>query len=75
MEGGNVELIDSESGERIDLALGEAERERYRLEFGRYIESWRSRCLRSGVRFVWLCSDEPYEEVFFRTMTRAGLLG
>ncbi|MBI4615506.1 MAG: DUF58 domain-containing protein [Planctomycetes bacterium] len=72
--GGNVRLADSETGEEFDLALGPGELRRYREAYAAFAEEWRTLALTSGVRFAWVRTDQPLEDLFFRVFTRAGVL-
>ncbi len=72
---GNLRLEDAETGEALEVALGPAEREAYRAAYVRFVEAWRTRCLSSGIRFAWLRSDLPLEDVFFDVLARARIVG
>lgn len=72
---GNVRLTDVETGQALEVAIGPAERAAYREAFARFAEEWRRRTLTAGLRFAWLTSDQPLDDVFFGTLPRAGILG
>lgn len=68
---GELELQDSESGERLKLQFDEAARQRYTRAFDEYAETIRHLALRSGGRYVGVSASQPLEDVMFGPLTQA----
>ena len=57
--GGEVELIDSETGERRALALDATTRAAYRAALDKHTAAWRTACRRYGATFTDLTAESP----------------
>lgn len=71
---GEVELIDSESGEHLRVAMGPGEREQYRnalLLFSREIKTF---CLRNGLHYTFYVTSADFHDFFMRAVTELGLV-
>jgi uncharacterized protein (DUF58 family) len=69
--GGELELLDSESGEHMKLQFDDAARQRYTRAFDEYADSIQHLAMRSGGRYVGICTSQPLEEVIFGPLLRA----
>ncbi len=68
---GELELQDSETGERLKLQFDEAARQRYTRAFDEYAEGIQRLALRSGGRYVGISTSQPLEDVMFGPLTQA----
>lgn len=68
---GELELQDSETGERLKLQFDEAARQRYTRAFDEYAEGIQHLALRSGGRYVGISTSQPLEDVMFGPLTQA----
>jgi uncharacterized protein (DUF58 family) len=71
---GDVEVIDAESRERLRVALGPRERERYRQTLQRLSREIRNFCFRSGLRYALYTTDRNFHDFFLRAATGLGLV-
>ena len=60
-----LELVDAETGRRVELALDGHARERYTDSFDEYARSIRRTALRNGGRYVGLSTEMPVESAVF----------
>jgi uncharacterized protein (DUF58 family) len=70
---GDVEVIDSESGERVRVAIGTREREQYRETLQRLTREIRSFCLKRGLHYALYVTDREFQSFFLRAATDLGL--
>jgi len=70
---GDVEVIDSESGERVRVALGVREREQYRETLMRLTREIRSFCLKRGLHYSLYVTDREFQSFFLRAVAELGL--
>jgi uncharacterized protein (DUF58 family) len=68
---GELELEDSETGDRMRLQFDESARERYTRAFDEYSGTLRQLALRGGGRYVGVSASQPLEDVMFNSMVRA----
>ena len=69
---GEVELVDSETGAKMELGLDEEARARYTAAFDEYGRRLESLAQRHGGRYVGLPSVTPLEEAVFGPLVKAG---
>ena len=72
--GGPVTLVDVETGETLDLDLGEPELERFRAARRAHEETFQRLARAHGIRFVSARSDAPFEDVVLHTLREANWL-
>lgn len=72
--GGSLRMVDVESGEEVDVALGEAQVDRYRALLGEWTDGLRQRAAAGRGRFVRVTTDDDAEHVFLRAFPAAGVL-
>jgi uncharacterized protein (DUF58 family) len=71
---GDVEVVDAESGERLRVAMGPRERERYRQTLQRLSREIRNFCFRSGLRYALYTTDRNFHDFFLSAATGLGLV-
>jgi uncharacterized protein (DUF58 family) len=71
---GDVEVIDSESGERIRISVGPRERERYRQTLLRLSRELRVFCFRHGLKYTLYTTDQDFHGFFLRAAADLGLV-
>lgn len=71
---GDVELVDSESGEIEKVTVTERNLRQYREIFDAFLESVRGYCTRYGVGATRTTTDVPFDELILRMMREAGAL-
>ncbi len=69
---GELELVDAESGARVDLNFDREARSRYTAGFDAYAGALRSLALRHGGRFVSVSTSTPVEEAVFGSLVASG---
>lgn len=62
---GELELLDSESGEHLKLQFDQSARQRYTRSFDEYCSALRGLALRHGGRHVGVAASQPLEQVVF----------
>jgi uncharacterized protein (DUF58 family) len=71
---GDLRLVDSETGQAVEVSLDTSIRELYQ----RRVVQWRSEiqadCLRRGVHCLLLQTDQPWDKVVLTEMRRAGVV-
>ncbi len=72
--GGALRMIDVESGDEIDVALGPAQIDRYRALLGEWTDGIRQRVAAARGRLVRVENDASAEQVFLRTLPAAGVM-
>jgi uncharacterized protein (DUF58 family) len=70
---GDVEVIDSESGERVRVAIGVREREQYQETLTRLTREIRSFCLKRGLHYSLYVTDREFQSFFLRAVAELGL--
>jgi uncharacterized protein (DUF58 family) len=70
---GDVEVVDSESGERLRVAIGAREREQYKQTMLRLTREIRSFCLKRGLHYSLYVTDQEFNSFFVRAVTELGL--
>ena len=70
---GDVELVDSESGENLRVAIGPRERERYRQSLMRLSREIRAFCFKHGQRYTLYTTDLGFQDYFLRAAGELGL--
>jgi uncharacterized protein (DUF58 family) len=71
---GDVELVDAESGERVRVALGARERDRYRNTLVRLSREIRAFCFKRGQHYTLYTTDRSFHDYFLRAVTDLGLV-
>ena len=70
---GDVEVVDSESGERLRIAIGPREREQYKQTLERLTREIRSFCLKRGLHYSLYVTDQEFQSFFLRAVADIGL--
>jgi uncharacterized protein (DUF58 family) len=70
---GDVEVIDSESGERLRVSIGERERTQYRETMLRLTREIKSFCLKRGLHYSLYTTDNDFQQFFVRAVRDLGL--
>jgi Protein of unknown function DUF58 len=70
---GDVEVIDSESGERVRVAIGVREREQYEETLMRLTREIQSFCLKRGLHYSLYVTDREFQSFFLRAVAELGL--
>lgn len=70
---GDVEVVDSESGERLRVSVGPREREQYRNTMLRLTREIKSFCLKRGLHYSLHTTDQQFQAFFLRAVTELGL--
>lgn len=71
---GELELIDSETGERVELSVDEGARVKYREAFDLYAQKLQDLANRTGGRYVGLSTSTQIEEAIFDGLMRSGAI-
>jgi uncharacterized protein (DUF58 family) len=72
---GDLRLIDSESGQGRDVSISPRVLARYRQAVQEYTEHLRQHCARRGFSYALVAADEAVDEVIFRKLIGAGVIG
>jgi uncharacterized protein (DUF58 family) len=72
---GNVRLIDSETGELLELFLDASISRRYRQALERHQQNWNRACLRSGALMTGLIAEDVVRDWKLEPLIAAGVLG
>ncbi len=70
---GDVEVVDSESGERLRVSIGERERTQYRDTMLRLTREIKSFCLKRGLHYALYTTDHDFQQFFVRAVRDLGL--
>jgi hypothetical protein len=70
---GDVEVVDSESGERLRVAIGPREREQYRQTMLRLTHELKAFCLKRGLHYALYTTDQSFQDFFLRAVADLGL--
>jgi len=71
---GDVEVVDTESGERLRVSLGPRERERHRQTLLRLSREIRNFCFRRGLRYMLYTTERNFHDVFLQAAAGLGLV-
>ena len=71
---GELELVDAESGNRLEIGLDQEARQRYTEAFDEYAVRLDRLAQRHGGRYIGLPSDTALEDAVFGSLARAGAL-
>jgi uncharacterized protein (DUF58 family) len=72
--GGDVELIDAESGELIEISLTEDTLTRYRERLDRWCADVEAFCTRRGIRYRRTSTATPFEDLLLDSLRRGLIL-
>lgn len=72
--GGQLRLMDMETSDEVEVAIGQNEVARYRELLAAWTEQLRQRVLGARGRFITVSSDTPLDEMFMRVLPAAGVL-
>jgi hypothetical protein len=72
--GGDVELLDLESGERVQVGLSPQAVDTYRGRLEEWCEGVARACTGRGVRYLRARTDDPLERVVLVDFRRSGIL-
>lgn len=72
--GGPLRLVDAESGDEVEVSVGPEQLERYRDLLASWTEELRHKVMAVRGRFLQVNADQPPEEIFLRTLPKAGVL-
>ena len=70
---GDVEVVDSESGERLRVSIGERERVQYRDTMERLTREIKSFCVKRGLHYALYTTDHDFQQFFVRAVRDLGL--
>ncbi|MCC7369417.1 MAG: DUF58 domain-containing protein [Chloroflexi bacterium] len=73
-EGGDVELIDAETGEIVEVSLTARMIGIYRERLDRWCADAEAACTRRGVTYFQVRTDTPLEDLFLDQLRRVGIL-
>lgn len=71
---GDVEVIDSESGERLRVSMSRRSRDQYRATLMRLSREIRAMCLQRGLRYTLYTTERNFQDYFVRAVTELGLV-
>jgi hypothetical protein len=71
---GDIEVVDSENGEVVRVAMGPRERERHRDTLARMSRDLRTFCLRNGLHYTLYDTATSFQEFFLRAVAELGLV-
>jgi hypothetical protein len=70
---GDVEVVDSESGERLRVSIGERERTQYRETMTRLTREIKSYCTKRGMHYALYVTGTDFQQFFLRAVRDLGL--
>ena len=70
---GDLEIVDSESGERLRISIGERERTQYRETMMRLTREIKSFCFKRGLHYALYTTDTDFQKFFLRAASDLGL--
>ncbi|MGE3269742.1 MAG: DUF58 domain-containing protein [Chloroflexota bacterium] len=73
-EGGDVELVDSESGEVVEVSLTQRMIDIYRDRLESWCEDAEALCARRGMTYSRIATDTPIEDLLLNEFRRVGIL-
>ena len=71
---GDVEVIDSETGERLRVSMSRRSRDQYRAALLRLSREIRALCLQRGLRYTRYTTGQSFQDFFIRAVTELGLV-
>ena len=71
---GEVELLDAESGERLELGVSLQTLDAYRARFNAWLDARAADCHTRGIRYVRVRTDQPLAQVVLDDLRRGGLV-
>jgi hypothetical protein len=72
---GELELVDAETGQRIDIGLSAETVERYRERLSAWLREVEAVCLQRGVPYTRVSSDQSVESVVIENLRRVQVVG
>jgi hypothetical protein len=73
-EGGDVELVDAETGEIVEVSLTERMIAVYRERLERWCAEAEDLCARRGISYCRVSTDTPLEDLLLDRLRRVGIL-
>jgi hypothetical protein len=70
---GDVEVVDSETGEHLRVAIGARERDQYRQTMERLTREIKQFCLKRGMHYALHTTDQDFQGFFVRAVADLGL--
>lgn len=71
---GDVEVVDSETGEHLRVSIGPREREQYRNTMERLSHDIKTFCLKRGMHYALYTTDHEFQPFFLRAVSDLGLV-
>jgi uncharacterized protein (DUF58 family) len=71
---GDVEVIDSETGERLRVSMSRRSRDQYRATLMRLSREIRAMCLQRGLRYTLYTTERNFQDFLVRAVTELGLV-
>jgi hypothetical protein len=71
---GQVDVVDSESGEIVRVSMGPRERQRYRDSVRKMSRDLRAFCLRNGLHYTLYDTAANFQDFFLRAVAELGLV-
>ncbi|HKD67632.1 MAG TPA: DUF58 domain-containing protein [Candidatus Binataceae bacterium] len=71
---GDVEVIDSETGERLRVSMSRRSREQYRTSLMRLSREIRALCLQRGLHYTLYTTERNFQDFFIRAVTELGMV-
>lgn len=71
---GEVELIDAESGDKLELGVSQDTLAAYRMRLQTWLDARAADCQRRGMRYVRVRTDRPLATIVMDDLRRGGLL-
>ena len=72
--GGDLELIDAETGELVEVSLTQETIRVYRERLDRWCGEVEAFCIRRGIRYVRATTDTPFDTLLLDTLRRGLIL-
>lgn len=72
---GDYELIDSESGEKINITLGEKGLKDYRAQLNLFCKNVENFCKKRGIYYILTSTDYPFEDLILKYFRQKRLVG
>ncbi len=73
--GGELEILDSETGEIVEVTIGPEAIAMYKQRLAAWLHNVEQQCLRLGIRYVAGDTSIPLEVLMMYSMRRRGLIG
>ena len=70
---GDVEVVDSETGERLRVSIGTREREQYQNTLRRLVREVQAFCLKRGMHYALYTTDQDFQPFFLKAVANLGL--